>query len=86
MIQSEIYPLALRALQRLIVYAKEQAYQAGQSNLAELLNDVELLPDFLSDDADRTAEFMEMLQGIAQLHPTCRFIVDELRAAHAVSD
>ncbi|MCI0638854.1 MAG: hypothetical protein L0Y72_24140 [Gemmataceae bacterium] len=79
MIQDEQYPQALRALQRLIVQAKEQAYQAGQSDLAELLNDVELLPEFLADDADRTAEFIEMMQSIARLHPTCRYIADEFR-------
>ncbi len=77
MIQDEQVPQALRALQRLIVHAKAQAFQAGQSQLAELLNDVELLPEFLADDADRTGDFMEMMQSIARLHPSCRYIVEE---------
>ena len=77
MIQAEQYPQALRALQRLIVQAKVQAYEAGQERLAELLNDVELLPEFLAGESDRTGEFTEMLQGIARLHPNCRYIVEE---------
>jgi len=77
MIANEQYSQALRALQRLIVHAKDQAYLAGQNKLAELLNDVELLPEIVADEADRTADFVEMLRGIARLHPSCRYIVDE---------
>lgn len=77
MIQDEQYAQALRALQRLIVYAKAQANEAGQERLAELLNDIELLPEFLADEADRTGEFTEMLQGIAHSHPSCRYLVEE---------
>ncbi|MBI3410956.1 MAG: hypothetical protein HY040_21690 [Planctomycetes bacterium] len=77
MIRTEQYALALRALQRLIVHAKAQAFQAGENRVAELLNDVEMLPEYLADDRDRTGEFLEMLQGIAQVNPSCRYIVDE---------
>ena len=81
MIRMEQYPQALRALQRLIVHAKAQAYQAGESRVAELLNDVELLPEYLADERDRTGEFLEMLQGIAQVNPSCRYIVEEFERA-----
>ena len=77
MIHADQYPHALRALHRLIVHAKAQAYEAGQDRLAELLNDVELLPEFVADESNRTGEFIEMLQGIARLHPSCRYIVEE---------
>jgi hypothetical protein len=77
MIQAEQYSQALRALQRLVVHAKAQAYAAGQDRLAELLNDVELLPEYLADESDRTGEFIDMLQGIARLHPSCQYIVKE---------
>ncbi len=77
MIRANRYPQALRALQRLIVHAKSQAYAAGQSGVADLLNDVELLPEFIADERDRTDEFLEMLEGIVQVHPTCRYIVEE---------
>ena len=77
MISADQYPQALRALQRLIVHAKSQAHDAGADRLAELLNDVELLPEFIADESDRTDEFVEMLQGIAQVHPNCRYILDE---------
>jgi hypothetical protein len=81
MIRVEQYSQALRALQRLIVHAKSQAYQTGESRVAELLGDVELLPEFLADARDRTGEFVEMLQGIAQVNPSCRYIVDEFEKA-----
>jgi hypothetical protein len=77
MIHAEQHPQALRALQRLIVHAKAQAYGAGQDQLAELLNDIELLPEFLADESDRTGEFIEMLHGIAQVQPSCQYIVEE---------
>lgn len=76
MIPADQYPQALRVLQRLIVDAKAQAREAGDDRLAELLNDMELLPEFLADETDRTAEFLEMLQGIARVHPSCRYILE----------
>ena len=86
MIRVEQYPQALRALQRLIVHPKSQAYQAGESRVAELLNDVELLPEYLADEGDRTGDFVEMLQGIAQVNPSCRYIVKEFeRASTSIS-
>jgi hypothetical protein len=85
MIPAEQVPQALRTLQRLIVHAKAQAHEVGQHRLAELLNDVELLPEFLADEADRTGEFTEMLQGIARVHPSCRYIVEEFQRVLAAS-
>jgi hypothetical protein len=77
MIHAEQHPQALRALQRLIVHAKAQACGAGQDQLAELLNDIELLPEFLADESDRTGEFIEMLHSINRVHPSCQYIVEE---------
>jgi hypothetical protein len=81
MIHARLYPQALRALQRLIVHARGQAHEAGSERLAELLNDMELLPEFLADETDRTSDFVEMLQGIAQMHPSCRYVVDGFESA-----
>jgi hypothetical protein len=85
MIRVEQYPQALKALQRLIIHAKSQAYQEGGSQVAALLNDVELLPEYLADERDRTGEFVEMLQGIAQVNPSCRYIVEEFEKASTSS-
>ena len=76
MIHSDHYSEALRILQGLIVQAKHQAYEAGEETLAQLLNDIELLPELVADEADRTDEFIEMLHGIAQVHPNCRYLVE----------
>jgi hypothetical protein len=77
LIAAEHYAQALRAVHRLIVHAKSQAHDAGADRVAELLNDIELLPEFIADETDRTGEFAEMLQGIAQVHPNCQYIVEE---------
>jgi hypothetical protein len=45
--------------------------------VAELLNDIELLPEFLADESDRTGEFTEMLHSIARVQPSCQYIVEE---------
>ena len=85
MIRPEQYPQALRALHRLIVHAKAQAYEAGQTRLADLLNDIELLPEFLADSSDRTGDFVEMLHGIARVNSSCRYIVEEFERSLAVA-
>jgi hypothetical protein len=56
---------------------KAQAEGAGQDQLAELLNDIELLPEFLADQSDRTGAFIEMLHSIARVQPRCQSIVAE---------
>ncbi len=77
MIPKEKLPQALKALQRLIVHSKAQAYQSGDTQVADLLNDLELLPEYLADERDCTEEVVDMLQGIAQVHPGCRYILEE---------
>jgi len=59
------------------VHAKAQACGAGQDQLAEWLNDIELLPEFLADESVPTGEFIEMLHSIARGQPTCQHIVEE---------
>ena len=77
MILTEQLPRALKALQRLIIHCKAQAYDCGNTKLGDLLNDIELLPEYIGNDGDHTDEFCEMLQGIARIHPSCRYIVEE---------
>ena len=77
MIRPEQFPKALKAIQSLIVQAKSLAYEAGEGRLAELLNDVELLPEFVADEQDRTEAFLEMLQGITQVNPNLQYILEE---------
>ena len=84
MIRNEQYHKGLRALQRLIIHAKAQAYQAGEATVGDLLNDVEMLPECLADERDRTEEFAELLHGIAQMHPGCQYIIEEFERSQAV--
>jgi len=81
MIPADQLPQALQALQRLIIHAKTWAYDAGAAQLGALLNDIELLPEYLADPRDRTEEFGEMLAGIAHVHASCRYIVEEFERA-----
>jgi len=59
------------------IHAKAQACGAGQDQLAEWLNDIEPLPEFLADESDRTGAFIEMLHSIARVQPSCQYIVQE---------
>ena len=38
-------------------------------------NDIELLPEFLAYESDRTGAFNEMLHSIARVQPSCQYIV-----------
>jgi hypothetical protein len=77
MIHAEQLPQAASGASKADRSRESQAHGAGQGRLAELLNDVELLPEFLADESDRTGEFLEMLQSIARVHPSCQYIVEE---------
>lgn len=77
MIAPEQMPQALRSIQSLIVRARHEAFTAGAKDAGELLDDMELLPKFLADDQDRSREVRDLLEGIAQKHPQCRYIVDQ---------
>jgi hypothetical protein len=81
MIPADQLPQALNALQRLIIHAKARAYDSRDTQLVALLNDIELLPEYLADPRDRAEEFVEMLTGIVRVHPSCRYIVEEFERA-----
>jgi hypothetical protein len=86
MINRQQYAPALRAMHRLLVQAKAEAHDVGLTKLADLLNDLEMLPEYLGDERDRTTEFCELLQGIASTHPRCRYIIEEFARAPAARD
>jgi len=46
-------------------------------DVGDLLDDMELLPELLGDEQDRSQEFRDMLEGIAQKHKQCRYIADQ---------
>ncbi len=77
MIPADMLAPALKALQRLIVQAKIQAVEGTGEGLAQFLDDFELIPEYLADDADRTEELIATFRGLAQMDPSCRRIVDE---------
>ena len=78
MISSDQLEPALKALQALIAQARHQAYDAGAKQVGELLDDLEYLPQLLTDyQLDRTRDFRDALEGIAQKHPACRYIVEK---------
>jgi hypothetical protein len=81
MISPDLLPHVLKALQRFIVHCQDQAYASGAGELAQLLNDIELLPEFVADDHDRTEELIETLHGLARIHPGCRYVVEEFDRA-----
>ena len=84
MIAPETLPLALKSLQRLIIYARTKAYAGDAQAAAEFLDGIELLPEYLADDADRSEEIILTLQGMAQSYPECCAIAHEFERAVAI--
>lgn len=71
---------ALLAVQGLIAQARFQAYELEADGLADLLDGVELLPVLIAED--RLAEFDDMMQGIVEKHPECRYIFEQFAEQH----
>jgi len=68
---------ALQAIQMLVAQARHAAFEAGAKGVGSLLDDIEALPALMHDEIDQNHEFELALQGIAQKHPQCRFIVEQ---------
>ena len=77
MIPPEMLAPALRVLQQLIIQAKIKAYEGTGDDLAQFLDDFELVPECLADDSDRTDELLATFRGLSDIYPSCRRIVDE---------
>lgn len=71
---------ALHAIQMLIVQARQAAFDADAKEAGALLDDAEWLPSLLRDNIDQTREFQLALEGIAQKHPQCRYILEQFLA------
>ncbi|MBW3543086.1 MAG: hypothetical protein KY476_22740 [Planctomycetes bacterium] len=80
MIREDRYEEALEALRVLVTRSAFLAYEAGAKDVGDLLNDIEMLPEYIADEKDRTEDFRDMLENIAQLHPVCRPAVDLFKA------
>jgi hypothetical protein len=76
---------ALDALRSILVQAKAQAYESGDKRLGDLLNDAEMLPEYIASPDDMTDEFREMLAGIAQTNPSYTHIRDAFERAAVAS-
>jgi hypothetical protein len=76
MIRDAIHDRGLAALQALLVHARLLAYESGDLALAALLDDMEVLPEFLGDAANGTDQFREMLAGIVEKRPELEYIIE----------
>ena len=85
MIDASKFKAGLDALRALIVHAKVVAGDAQQPRLAELLNDMEMLPEYIGSDDDQTEEFQIMLEGIAQTQPGCAYILERYQATELIA-
>ena len=70
MIRPEKYENALRALNAVLVWARQMAYEkASQEQLAEVLDVAEELPTLFIQKEDMTDYFRQALQGLAEKYP-----------------
>jgi hypothetical protein len=67
---------AMHALHRVLIHARFMALQdAPATDLATVLDWAELLPTFVAAPVDRTLEFRNTLETIAERFPQCRSAV-----------
>ena len=71
--------VALSVIQALIVQARFQAFEAGANQVADLLDDVELLPLLLAENRDE--DFDELLRGVVEKHPECQYVLEQFAAS-----
>lgn len=57
-----------RVVEGVIIRAKIQAYEVD--DVAQLLNDFELIPEYVADEVDRSEEFLATLLSLAQVYPS----------------
>lgn len=76
MIPQDRFQPALDAIQYLVVRARLVAYERGEGELARLLDHIELLPNYIADDEDRTAEFRQMLESAVETCEGCAGALD----------
>lgn len=76
MIRAEKYVPALEALRAVLVQAKFMASQTGAGQIADLLNDAEMLPEYWLDEQDRTDDVQCLFSEIAQMYPGGGHILD----------
>lgn len=70
MIRPEKYENAVRALNAVLVWARQMAYEkASHEQLAEVLDVAEELPTLLIQEDDMTDCFRDALQGLAAKYP-----------------
>lgn len=67
---------ALLMLQSLIIQARFQAFEAGAKEVADLLDDLELLPVFIAEN--RADDFDLAIRGVVEKHPECRFVLNQM--------
>ena len=74
MIQGSKHDRGLAALQALLVHARWLACESGDLEIAALLDDMEVLPQYLGD-SDGPDEFHDMLAGIVEKRPELQYIL-----------
>ena len=83
MIQDNRLENALHALNHILVRARWMAYEADCRELAELLDDAEILPMYIADREDMTETYQRSLEGISEKLTCCGFVADEYNKTKA---
>ena len=76
MIDPKKYDQALHALHTVLISARSMAYEGcNPAKIADVLDWAELLPRFIAAEQDKTAEFRDALEAIAEKQPAFRTVL-----------
>ena len=67
----------LVALHKLLIEARRFSYLENSKDAAILLDEIELLPQFLASRSDYSDEFRSTLQSVVSRFPMMQYIVDK---------
>lgn len=76
MIPNDKQEAAWASLHAILLHAKCRAYELGNRQLGDLLNDAELLPEYFLDHADRTDDIRDVLASITTISPEMSHVLD----------
>lgn len=77
MIEQKKYQNALHSLHAILTRARWMAHEAHAPELARLLDAAEILPKYLAQPADATAEFRATVEEISQQFAECSHLIKE---------
>lgn len=73
MVRDDFLEHALYSLHLALVFGRRLAHESGDKHLTKLLDDLEILPKYLNEKADRTEIYRTTMEQMADTYNYARF-------------